>query len=318
MAKFILKRVLTLIPTLWIIVTIVFVLLRVVPGTPAIQILSNRGEDVTVENVEALEEELGLNDPILVQYVRYCKDVVTGNWGTSYMNGEGCWKNILDVMEPTMMMGFTYFILHMVTAIPVGVICAVRRNSAMDYGLTFSSVIFMCIPGFCLSLLFIYLFAIKIPIFPASSYVTIERGGFWYALWCVLLPAISSAVGGIAGLARHTRSTMLDVLSQDYIRTARAKGLPPGKIYYKHALKNTVSVTAPMVIGSFIGSVGGSSILETVFNIRGMGKLAVESLTNRDYPQESAIVLFTAFLGLGTKLITDIFYKIVDPRIEYE
>jgi len=318
MAKFILKRVLTLIPTLWIIVTIVFVLMRVVPGTPVIELLKSEGIDVTVENIEAKEEELGLNDPILVQYVRYCKDIITGNWGTSYLNGEGCWKNVIDVMEPTMMVGFTYFVLHMITAIPAGVISAVKRNSLTDYTITICTVLLDVIPGFCLSLLCIYLFAYKIPIFPAQGYISIERGGFWQALYYSLLPAIASAVGSISGMARQTRSTMLDVLSQDYIRTARAKGLPPTKIYYKHALKNTVSVTAPMVIGSFVGALGGASVLEKVFNHRGMGWLALRSLVSRDYPQESAVVLFTAFIGLATKLITDIFYKIVDPRIEYE
>ena len=318
MAKFILKRTLLLIPTLWIIITIVFVLLRVVPGTPVIAMLQDKGLDVTLENVEMMEEELGLNDPLIVQYVRYVKDVVTGDWGESYSNGEDCWKNIRDVMEPTMMLGYTYFVLHMITGIPVGVICAVKRNSLMDYSLTVSSVIFMVIPGFCTSLLFMYLFAYKIPIFPAVGYISIARGSFWKSLTYVLLPAISSAISGVAGMARHTRSTMLDVLSQDYIRTARAKGLSPNKIYYKHALKNTVSITAPMVIGSFVGAIGGASILEKVFNQKGMGWLALKSLNGRDYNQESAIVLFTALMGLGTKLLTDIFYKIVDPRIEYE
>lgn len=318
MAKFILKRTLMLIPTLWIIITIVFVLLRVVPGTPVIAMLQDKGLDVTLENVEAMEEELGLNDPILVQYVRYVKDIVTGNWGESYRNGENCWQNIRDVMEPTMMLGYTYFVLHLLTGIPVGVICAVKRNSLVDYSLTIGSVIFMVIPGFCLALLFIYVFAYKIPIFPAVGYVSIARGGFWKALSYVLLPAIGAAIGGIASMARFTRSTMLDVLSQDYIRTARAKGLSPNKIYYKHALKNTVSITAPMVIGSFVGALGGASIIEKVFNQKGMGWLALNSLNTRDYTQESAVVLFTALLGLGTKLLTDIFYKIVDPRIEYE
>lgn len=318
MAKFILKRTLMLIPTLWIIITIVFVLLRVVPGTPVIQMLSDKGLDVTLENVEALEEELGLNDPILVQYVRYVKDVLTGNWGTSYINGVDCWQNILNVMEPTMMLGYTYFVLHLITGIPAGVISAVKRNSLTDYTLTVGSVIFMVIPGFCTALLFMYLFAYKIPIFPAVGYVSIARGGFWKALSYVLLPAIGAAISSVAGMARFTRSTMLDVLSQDYIRTARAKGLSPNKIYYKHALKNTVSITAPMVIGSFVGALGGSSVIEKVHNQKGLGWLALRSLNGRDYPQESAIVLFTALLGLGTKLLTDIFYKIVDPRIEYE
>ena len=318
MAKYILKRILLMIPTVFIIMTIVFVLLRVVAGSPAHSLLAEQGIDVTQTNVEALEEELGLNDPIIVQYCRYMKGVFTGDWGTSYYNNQPTFKNIVDVLEPTLMFGLASFVIYVIVAIPVGVYCAVHRNSALDYTMTFSSMVFMVIPSFCLALLGIYFFGFKLGWFPVVGYTSIEKGGFWEAFRHVLLPAITCGLGGIAGLARHTRSTMLDVLNQDYIRTAKAKGLSPNMIYYKHALKNTVSVTGSMVIGSFIGAVGGSSIIEKVFNIRGMGRLALESLTRRDYPQEMAIVLFTAFIGLATNLINDIVFKVIDPRIEYE
>jgi len=188
----------------------------------------------------------------------------------------------------------------------------------MDYTMTFSSMLFMVIPSFCLALLGIYFFGFKLRWFPVVGYVSIDRGGFWQALYHVLLPAIVSGLSGIASLARQTRSTMLDVLNQDYIRTARAKGLSDNMVYYKHALKNTLSVTGSMVIGSFIGAVGGSSIIEQVFNIKGMGRLTLSSLSGRDYSQEMAIVLFSAFIGLATNLICDIVYKLIDPRIEYE
>ena len=318
MAKFILKRTLLMIPTLLIVMTVVFVLMHVVPGSPVHGILSSRGEDVTQENVEALEAELGLDDPIIVQYLRYMKGIFTGDWGVSYSNGKPTFQNIRDVMEPTIMYGLTYFVIHMITAIPVGIYCAVHRNSGMDYAMTFSSMAFMVVPSFCLALLGIYFFGFKLGWFPVVGYTSIERGGFWVALYHVLLPAIVSGLSGIAGLARQTRSTMLDVLNQDYIRTARAKGLSNNMVYYKHALKNTLSVTGSMVIGSFIGAVGGSSIIEKVFNIKGMGRLALESLSNRDHAQMMAIVLFSAFIGLATNLICDIVYKLIDPRIEYE
>lgn len=318
MAKFILKRTLLMIPTLLIVMTVVFVLLHVVPGSPVHAVLSSRGEEVTQENVEALEAELGLDQPIIVQYFRYMVGIFTGDWGTSYSNGKPCWDNIVGVMEPTIMYGLTYFVIHMITAIPVGIYCAVHRNSAMDYAMTFSSMLFMVIPSFCLALLGIYFFGFKLGWFPVVGYVSIERGGFWQALYHVLLPAIVSGLSGIASLARQTRSTMLDVLSQDYIRTARAKGLSENAVYYKHALKNTLSVTGSMVIGSFVGAVGGSSIIEQVFNIKGMGRLTLSSLSGRDYSQEMAIVLFSAFIGLATNLICDIVYKLIDPRIELE
>lgn len=318
MGKFILKRLLLMIPTILIIMTVVFILLRVVAGSPAHGILADQGIDVTQENVEALEEELGLNDPIIVQYFRFIRDIFTGNWGTSYYNNKPTFQNIVDCLEPTLMFGLASFLIYVITAIPVGVYCAVHRNSVMDYTMTFGSMLFMVIPSFCLALLGIYFFGFKLKWFPTVGYISVEEGGFWKALYHVLLPALVSGLGGIATLARHTRSTMLDVLNQDYIRTARAKGLSPNMIHYKLALKNTISVTSSMVIGSFVGAVGGSSIIERVFNIRGMGRLALESLTRRDYPQEMAIVLFTAFIGLATNLINDIVYKLIDPRIEYE
>ena len=147
---------------------------------------------------------------------------------------------------------------------------------------------------------------------------SIEKGGFWKALYCVALPSIALGLHHVASLARYTRSSMLDVLNQDYIRTAKAKGLSQGKIYYKHALKNTLSIVATLVANSIASMLGGAVVTERVFNIRGMGTLAVDSLTRRDYSQEQAIVLLTAVICLGVNLVMDIIYKLLDPRIEYE
>ena len=320
MAKYILKRTLLLIPTLLIVLTVVFCLLRMVPGSPAYELLvdENDGEIPTAEQIEAKETEMGLNDPLPVQWWNYIIGILRGDWGTSYFNSKPVFQNMVDVWEPTLLITGYATIITLVIAIPVGIFCATHRNSLADYILSTLSTMTMVIPGFCMGLLFVYFFGFKLRWFPTVGYKEIARAGWGNALWCLTLPSFSLGLHHVASMARYTRSTMLDVLGQDYIRTARAKGLSRNKIYYKHALKNTLSIVGTMITGSIAGMLGGASVTEKVFNIRGMGTLTVDSLGRRDYPQEQAIVLFNAFVNLGTSLLMDIMYKLLDPRIEYE
>ena len=320
MAKYILKRTLLLIPTLLIVLTVVFCLLRMVPGSPAYELLvdENDGEIPTAEQIEEKETEMGLNDPLPVQWWNYIVGILRGDWGNSYFNSKPVFQNMVDVWEPTLLITAYATIITVVIAIPVGIFCATHRNSLADYALSTLSTLTMVIPGFCMGLLFVYFFGFKLRWFPTVGYKEIARAGWGNALWCLTLPSFSLGLHHVASMARYTRSTMLDVLSQDYIRTARAKGLSRNKIYYKHALKNTLSIVGTMITGSIAGMLGGASVTEKVFNIRGMGTLTVDSLGRRDYPQEQAIVLFNAFVNLGTSLLMDIMYKLLDPRIEYE
>lgn len=320
MAKYILKRAILIIPTLFIVLTVVFCLLRMVPGTPAYEILldENDGQVPSQEEIEAKETEMGLNDPLPVQWWNYVKGIFTGDWGTSYFNSKPVFQNMLDVWEPTLIIAGYATVITIVIAIPTGIFCATHRNSLADYAISTLSTLTMVIPGMCLGLLFLYFFTFKIKLFPATGYKDVARVGWGEALYHLTLPSFSLGLHHVASMARYTRSTMLDVLSQDYIRTARAKGLSRNKIYYKHALKNTLSIVGTMIAGSICGMIGGASVTEKVFNIRGMGTLAVSSLGRRDYPQEQAIVLFTAFMSLALNLAMDIMYKLLDPRIEYE
>lgn len=317
MGKFVLKRTLMLIPTLLIILTLVFALMRMVPGSPVWGLLEGE-EDITIERVEEVETEMGFNDPILVQYGRYLKDLITGNWGMSYFNQKGVFENMVAVWEPTLIIAIYATIITVVVAIPVGILSATHRNSLLDYAVSTLSTTTMCIPGFCLGLMLCYFFAFKLGWFPVVGYKTIEKAGFWTAIWNLTLPAFALGLNQVASLARYTRSCMLDVLNQDYIRTARAKGLSQGKVYYKHALKNTMAVVGTVIANSIAALLGGAAVTEKVFNIRGMGTLAVDSLGRRDYSQEQAIVLFFAIVTLVVNLVMDIFYKVMDPRIEYE
>lgn len=317
MAKYILKRVLLLIPTLLVILTLVFALMRMVPGSPVYALLQGE-EDPTPERVEEVETEMGFNDPILVQYWRYLKGIVTGDWGISYFNMKPVFENMMSVWEPTLVIAAYATLITVVIAIPVGILSATHRNSLLDYVVSSLSTATMCIPGFCMGFLLAYYVGYKLGWFPVISYVPIAKGGFWNAIWYVTLPSFALGLNHVASLARYTRSSMLDVLNQDYIRTARAKGLSQNKVYYKHALKNTLAIVGTMIASSIAGMLGGASVTEKVFNINGMGTLAVDSLGRRDYSQEQAIVLFFAMIKLGLDLLLDIFYKVLDPRIEYE
>ena len=317
MLKYTLKRILLLIPTLLVILTIVFILIRIVPGSPVYALLE--GEDnVTPEMVEELETEMGFNDPLIVQYGRYIRDIFTGNWGESYFNNKDVFSNILAVWEPSILITVYATLITVVIAIPLGILAATHRNSPLDYIVTTMSTATMVIPSFCMGLLLAYFLGYRLGWFPTISYTSIAKGGLWKSLYSLTLPSFALGISHIASLARYTRSSMLDVLHQDYIRTARAKGLSRNKVYYKHALKNTLSVVAPMIASSIAGMLGGSAVTEKVFNIRGMGTLAVESLSRRDYSQEQAIVIFVALIFLGVDLIMDLIYKALDPRIEYE
>ena len=331
MGKYVLKRALLLIPTLFIVLSIVFILLRLNVNSPARAILKERmqenGEsgEPSKEDVEALETEMGLNDPIPVQLVRFYGQVFRGDWGTSYKyENWGVFDKMADVWESTLLIAAMATMITVVIAIPAGIFAATHRNSLLDYSISTLSTLTMVVPGFCMSIMLQYIFSIwwKIqfgePLFPPGNYLTIADRGLAEALSRVTLPSISLGIHHVASLARYTRSTMLDVLSQDYIRTARAKGLSRSKIYYKHALKNTLSIVGTMIAGSIAGMIGGTAVTDEVFNLPGMGRLTKESITYPDYPQEQAIVLFTSFLFLFLDLLLDIMYKLLDPRIEYD
>lgn len=316
MLKYAIKRTLLLIPTLLVILSLVFVLMRLIPGSPVRAMFEN--EDYTEEEIYQKEVEMGFHDPIWQQYLRYMKNILSGDWGESYFSHRPVFEDMMAVWEPTILITIMGTIITVILAIPIGVLSATHRNSVLDYLTTSGSMVSMSIPTVVWGLLLSYFLAYKLKIFNAVGYTYIEKGGIWAASYAALLPSISLGLHHVAGLVRYTRSTMLDVLNQDYIRTAKAKGLPQFKIHYKHALKNTLSIVATMIASSIASMLGGTAVTESVFGIRGMGTLAVSSLTRRDYPQEQAIVLFTAMICLGVNLLLDIFYKVLDPRIEYE
>lgn len=315
MLKFTIRRIFSAIPVLLIVITLVFALIRIIPGDPTIMIL---GEDAEPEEYEELRERMGLNDPMIVQYVRYLKNILTGNWGTSYYNQKPVFQNIFDRWEPTILLTLYSTILAVCIGVPIGIIAAKHRNSPLDYCVTTVSAVGMSAPGFWVGLMMVYLLGVKLQWFPVQGYVPIAEGGLGGALYSLTMPAFCLSLSHQATLCRYTRTMMLDVLTNDYIRTAHAKGLAEKVVYYKHALKNALGPVVTNIGFAIAAKLGGSTVTETVFNIPGVGKLAYDSLTRRDYDQEQAIILFVAILLIFTNILLDIIYKLLDPRIEFD
>lgn len=315
MVKFVIKRIFSVIPVVFIVITLVFFMVRIIPGDPAQQML---GEDADPADVEALRERLGLNDPILVQYINYLKDILRGDWGTSLYNNEPVFVNIRNRMEPTLLLTVYAVFLTVIIGVPLGIIAARKRNSLADYVLTTFSAVGKAAPGFWVGLMMVYYLGVQLRLFPVQGYTFIEKGGLGGALYSLTMPAMAYALSHISGIARYTRTMMLDVINEDYVRTARAKGLNERKVYYKHALRNAMAPVVTNVAVAIAGLLGGATIAETVFNIPGMGKLSYDSLMRRDYTQQQANLLFTTILLVTTNIVLDIIYKLLDPRIDFD
>lgn len=316
MPKFILKRFLLAIPVLFTILTLVFVLMRLVPGNPMYTLQADA--NLTEEQMEFFNEKYGLSDSLPEQYIKYLHNIVKGDFGTSYFNGKPVFENIFDRMDATLIITIYSTLITLLIGIPLGVYAATHHNSFMDYFLSSTSMLVTCVPSFCLGLGILYVFAYKLGWFPIFGYMSVRKYGLLAAIKSLTLPSVAIGISGIASFARHTRSQMLDVLGQDYIRTARSKGMSERVINYRHALRNVLSVLITLVSGTVLSHLEGSTVLEKVFNVEGVGLLAYQSLTNFDYPQEQAILLFFSTLFVFMNIMLDIVYKLLDPRIKLD
>lgn len=303
MLKYIIKRLLWLIPVILCATLIVFLLMSVAQGDPARTLL---GAEVSQEAVDALREEMGLNDPLLVQYGRYILGVCHGDLGTSYKSSAPCSEEIAARFPNTVKLAVAALLLTIVIALPLGVVAAIKQNTFFDGFCMVISMLGMSMPIFWLGLLLMLLFALRLGWFPVSG-----ASGFS----SIVLPAVSLAFQSMASVARTTRSSMLEVVRQDYIRTARAKGLPERTVIVKHAVRNGLVPTVT-VIGIQLGHLlGGSVLVETVFAWPGIGRLMIQSIQSRDIPMvEGCIILFALIYAL-VNLLVDLIYAAVDPRM---
>lgn len=303
MLRYIGKRLLMLIPILLGISLIIMLLIEITPGDPARQVM---GMTATEEELESFREAHGLNDPFLVRYVRFLADAVQGDLGESYRNYRPVWDEICARFPYTLLLTVLSMILSVLLGIPLGVYAAVNQNTWKDNVAIVVSLFCVSLPAFWFSLVLVQVFSVKLGWFPGSG---IEEWSGW------VLPTVALALGYIATIARQTRSNMLEVIRQDYITTARAKGQTERVVTYRHALKNAVIPVITVVGSQFGASLSGSLISEVIFSIPGVGQYLLSALQNRDYPVIQGGVLFLSVVFSLVILAVDILYALIDPRI---
>ena len=314
MLKYTLRRILAAIPTLLIVGVMIFILIRCVPGNPAQVMLP---DDATAEEIAAMEVKLGLDKPYIVQFTQWIGNAIKGDLGESLYYHEPVLDLIVERLEPTWLLVLYGMTIAILLGVTLGVIAAMHRNRFLDKLCTTVSVFGISMPGFWIGMNLVILLAVKNPIFPSSEYVPLSEGSLSTTLYYLTLPAIAMGLQRAASLTRVTRSSMLDVLGSDYIRTARAKGLSERTIICLHALKNAANPIMTQIGISIAHVMGGSIVIEKLFNIPGIGRLAYDSVTRRDYPMIQGHVLFVAVIYVGINLIVDLLYKAFDPRIKF-
>ena len=319
MLKYIARRLLLSIPVIIGITILSFIIMKLSPGDPLANFIN---PSISMEDLEVSREALGLNDPLFVQYFKWIGQVAKGNFGYTYSGNHSISGLILERLPNTIILTLSAFVLSFVLGIPIGVIAAVRKNTRVDYGLTFFSLVGVAIPSFFFGLLVIYFFALVLGLFPSGGMINIRAGYTGYAYFTdvlhhLILPAIVLSLGNIASVSRFTRSNMLDVLKEDYIRTAKAKGLRNKAIIYKHAFRNALIPVVTIFGLSIPFLFSGAYITESIFNWPGMGQLGITAIQNREYGIIMALNLITATLVLLGNLTSDILYAIVDPRIRH-
>ncbi|MGD6941132.1 ABC transporter permease [Cytobacillus gottheilii] len=303
MAKYILKRLIAMVITLWFIITLTFFLMHSIPGSPFNE------ERATSEAVqENLEKFYQLDQPLIVQYGNYLKSVVTFDFGPSIKKSSQTVNEMLGRGFPiSFELGIITLIVAVISGITLGVIAALRHNGFLDYLAMTIAVLGISIPNFVLATMLIQQLAVNFPIFPVAT---------WSSTMHMVLPTFALATGPMAIIARLTRSSMLEVLTQDYIRTAKAKGLSPVKIIFKHALRNAL-LPVVTILGSLAASIlTGTFVIEKIFAIPGMGKYFVESINQRDYPVIMGTTVFYSSILIIMLFLVDIAYGILDPRIK--
>ena len=313
MIRYLATRFALAIPTILAVLTLVFFVVRVIPGDPATAAL---GDYASEEAVEAMRERMGLNDPLYVQYFRFLGNILRGDLGTSMITGTPINESIRSVLPYTLQLTLSAVVIGALLGVPVGVYTAVKRNSIADYTGRVLSLAGLSVPAFYLGILIMYAFAIKIPLFPAVGGG--ELDDLKDNLSHLVLPALTLGLIMTASVARLTRSAMLNVLSEHYVRTARAKGMAERVVVIGHALRAAL-VPIVSIIGIWAANLIADSVLtETVFARPGLGKMLVGAIQQRDYTAlQSIMVVYTLFIVV-INLIVDVIYSVVDPRITTE
>ena len=313
MQRYIIKRLLAAVPTMIIVGVVVFGAIHLAPGDPASVIV---GDEATPDMVEKMREDMGLNEPIIVQFWKYITNIATLDLGESVFSGHEVSFLLTQRLQPTLSLASMGLSMAIIIAVPLGVLAAWKFNTWIDRAVMIFALVGYAVPYFVLGYMLLWAFAVRITIFPAGGYTYFgEDVGQW--LHGLLLPAFLLGITGAALITRMTRATMLEVLKEDYVRTARAKGVAEHFVLLRHALRNAANPILTIIGFSIAGLITGVVITETVFAIPGIGRLVVDAIAQRDYPIIQSMALVVAAVYVMVNLIIDIMYVYVDPRIRY-
>ncbi len=313
MLNYTVRRILLTFPTMLAVLTLVFFLVRVAPGDPAMAIL---GTHASQELLDALRKEMGLDVSFWMQYIKYLRDLARGNLGISMLSGYPVKDQLFSALPYTLELAFSSMVIGTVFGIPLGVLAALRRNKTMDYFGRVASLFGISVPSFYLGILLLFFFSVKLNLFPVvgGSGADTVRDRVYH----LFLPALSLGLMLTSYLMRVTRSTMLNVLNEDFVRTAKAKGLHMRGVIYKHTLANALIPIVSVMGIYFIIDLGGSVMIEIVFSRPGLGKLMVMAMKQRDYVMLQSVMVMYAMLAILINLFVDVICGFLDPRIKYK
>jgi peptide/nickel transport system permease protein len=313
MAVYVLRRLVAFVPTMLVISFLVFLMIQLVPGDPATLILGN---EATATRVAELREQMGLDRPLLTQATEWYRRALTGDLGRSFYLDRSVVRAVGERLPLTFVLTAMGLFVSLAIGVPAGIFAALRHNTWIDTAVMALAVAGLSIPSFVLGLLLIYYVALPLPIFPTGGF-----SGFQPAVWDgirdLTLPALSLGIAQASFIARNTRSSVLEVLSLDYVRTARSKGVGTARLIVRHALRNAlmpIVTVAGLVVGILLG---GAIVTETVFSLPGVGRLVISAVQRRDYPVIQGVILFITFAYLTVNLITDLLYATINPRLRY-
>lgn len=314
MWRYVVRRLVGMIPTIILVGVFAFLLIHMVPGDPAMVML---GSDATPQQLELMRREMGLEEPPITQFLIWAGKVLRGDLGRSYFLNMSVTQAILQRFPATLELSLLALVLAVLIGVPLGIAAAVRQNTIYDQVLMSVSLVGVSFPSFWIGLLLMLVFSVQLGIFPTGGYVELGDG-FWPWLQRLILPALALGFQQSALIARMTRSSMLEVLRQDYVRTAQAKGMKNRTVIMKHALRNCLTTVVTVIGTSFSTLLGGAMVVETVFTYPGLGRLVVMAVQRRDYPLVQGSLMFIALVCVLVNLVVDISYSAIDPRIRYD
>jgi peptide/nickel transport system permease protein len=312
--QYIIRRLIHSLIIVWGCATLVFFLIRAIPGDPVIQML---GTEYTPEAADALRDKLGLDEPIYIQYFQWLGNMLRGDFGTSITGAESVSSAIMSGLPKTLSISFLSFLIATAIAVPAGVLAALKRNSFADFVVSFIAFLGVSMPSFWFGIILIIVFAVNLGWLPSLGYASLTEDGFVEWIRHLILPSLAIGAGYAAILMRFVRAGLLEAMSSDYIRTARAKGLAERRVVVAHGLRNSM-IPVVTVAGIQVALLlSGTVVIETVFSIRGIGRLLVGAIFDKDYPMVQGTILVVSVIFVMANLIVDILYTQLDPRIKY-